>query len=177
MGKGRRIAMIAGGVLLILCAILLLYLPDRGYIFVALILAVSIIVRGVGRIIYYFRMARNMVDSHMQLFTGILMVDVGLFILTLTDIPLIYVMFYLIGIHALSGGISVLRALEMRRMEDPSWRWQLAGGIISIVTALLCMIFIQSGSVAILVYSISLIITAINRIITAFRRTSIVYVA
>ena len=177
MGKARRISLLVGAAFTILLALILLFLPDKGYLIVALILAGVLMVRGIQRVVYYFRMARNMVGGHGLLYSGILMFDVGIFVFSLADIPVVYVMFYLIGMHAANGAIAVLRALEQKKIDDPSWRLQLIGGVINLVIALVCLIFIRSGRVAIYIYSIGLIVSAIGRVVTAFRKTAVIYIA
>ena len=177
MGKTRRIITVIGAVLTIALAILLLLLPHDGYKIVAGVLALSLMVKGIARVVYYFGMARNMVDGHSLLYTGILLFDVGLFAFTLSDIPLIYVMFYLISLHAVNGGIGVVRAMEKKNLDDPTWLRQMIAGVFGLAIALICFVFIRSGVVAIYIYSFGLIVNAIGRIATAFRRTAIVHIA
>ena len=177
MGKTRRVLLVIGAVLMVLLAVFLLYIPEKAYLIVAGILAVSMMARGIARVIYYFRMARNMVGGHSLLYTGILMFDVGLFVYLLTDVSPVYIMLYLIGMHASTGGIGVMRALEKKKLDDPSWKWQLITGLVNVAIALLCLIFIRSGKACIIIYSFGLIVSAISQVITAFRKTAIVYIA
>ena len=61
-------------------------------------------------------------------------------------------------------------------MGTGSWRLRLLHGVVDLLQALLCLIFIGSVQLAVYIYVAGLIYSAIFRIITAFRRTAIVYI-
>ena len=66
--------------------------------------------------------------------------------------------------------------LEARRYEAQHWRLKLINGIVNILLALSCLIFIRSMRVAVYVYCIGLCYSACMRIISAFRKNAIVYI-
>ena len=52
---------------MLLCVAVLLVVPEEGYRIIALILSVVLIVNGIRYLIFYFSMARNMVDGKLTL--------------------------------------------------------------------------------------------------------------
>ena len=81
-------------------------------------------------------------------------------------------MIYLIAIHAFSGAVEVLRAMEAKRTVEGPWKVKLSHGIVNIALALFCMVFIMDAATAVMIYSVGLLYSAFIRIISAFRRTS-----
>ncbi len=177
MGKLRRIFLIISAAAMVLFALVLLFFPGKSYLIVATVLAFTMMIRGILKVIYYFRMVRNMVGGHWQLYSGILLFDVGLFVISLSDVSPVYIMFYLIAMYATGGGIGVMRALEKKKMDDPTWKRQLIAGLIQVVISLLCLIFIRSAKLCTIIYSFGLIVAAVDRVIQAFRKTAIVHIA
>jgi uncharacterized membrane protein HdeD (DUF308 family) len=84
-------------------------------------------------------------------------------------------MLYLAGLHGFSGFIDIMRAIESKKM-NASWKLNISHGIINVLIALLCLVFLKTVWVATLCYSLGLIYSGIIRIIQAFRRTAIVYI-
>ena len=120
-------------------------------------------------------MARLMVGGRAALYRAVIILDMGLFTLSLTDVPLYCVVIYLAGLHGFSGVIDILRAAEARRLQAPSWRLDLSRGIINVIIALLCLAFIGTVQVAVTVYAAGLAYAGLIRIIQAFRRKSVTY--
>ena len=107
---------------------------------------------------------------------GLIMFDFGSFTATLTNLSQIYVMGYLIGAHAFSGMIDVMRALEAKKLASPSWKLTFSTGIVNIILAVVCLVFLRSTSTAVYIYSAGLIYSSIIRIISSFRKTAVVYI-
>lgn len=169
MSTAGRIGNIILGAVQITLAIILILVPQDGYFIVAAILGISLAAYGIRNLIYYFTMARHMVGGRLILYFGLLVLDAGALILALSDVPPFYVMIYLIVIRALSGAIDILRALEQKKMEIPAWKGMLISGIIHILIAVACAVFIKSADIAVFIYAAGLAYAAVMRIITAVR--------
>lgn len=179
MGKLKRFGWILWGLLTLLFSVLLILYPNEGYIIAVAILGLTATISGIRQLFYYFTMARHMVGGKSVLFTGIILMDLGVFTSTLTDVPKIYLSLYLLGLYAFSGGIDIMRALEARRFESPSWRFSLVSGIINIVLAVLALIagvFLRSQNLLVYIFCLGMIYSSCARIVTAFRKTAVVYI-
>ena len=177
MGKIQRVRNVAEGILLLVMSIVIMILPaEIGFQLAAIVLSVSLFLRGVGMLVYYFTMARNMVGGKLLLYVGIIILDFGMFTITLTDVPHIYLMLYLLATHGFGGVIDILRTLEAKRLESPSWKLNMSQGIVNLAVAVLCIFFLNMTKVLVYLYCAGLIYSAIVRIISAFRKTAIVYI-
>ena len=176
MSGGQRIKNVLIGILIILGAVILIAFPEEGIIITASILSLSLFVYGIKTLIYYITMTRHMVGGRIMLYLAVVVLDLGMFTMMLTNIPKMYIALYLVVVYAFSGAIDILRALEAKKYQAPSWRLSLTSGIISVVIAILCIVFIGSTNMIVYLYSAGLIYSAIARIITAFRKTAIVYI-
>ena len=173
----QRIVKILTGIVMIAVAILFITYPDENiYQVLIAILAFGLAIDGIKNIIFYFTMARHMVGGKIILFQGVVVLDFALFSVSLTSVPKIYIMLYLIGAHAFSGIVETLRAMEARRTVDGPWRMKLGHGLVNFALALICLIFIMNMEVAVLIYSLGLIYSGIIRIISGFRRTSFIVI-
>ena len=175
MTKLRRVGNAFTGFLIVICGLLFALFPTESYKFIVTILGLSLVIWGIRDFIYYITMAKRMVGGRSVLYRAVITFDVGLFTLSLTDVPLIYVMLYLAGIHLFSGAIDMLRAREAKAQEG-SWKMQFIHGLVNVIMAGLCLAFIGSTATAVEIYAIGLIYSGIMRIIQAFRRTAIVYI-
>ena len=176
MSSGQRIKNVLIGILIILGAVILIAFPEEGIIITASILSLSLFVYGIKTLIYYITMTRHMVGGRIMLYLAVVVLDLGMFTMMLTNIPKMYIALYLVVVYAFSGAIDIMRALEAKKYQAPSWRLSLISGIISVVIAILCIVFIGSTNMIVYLYSAGLIYSAIARIITAFRKTAIVYI-
>ena len=177
MTKWQRVWRVVSGLLMVLEGVLLIELKEQGLLFISAILSLSLVVAGLRALVYYFTMARHMVDGKIILFFGMILLDLGLFATTLLDSSAIYIILYLLAIHSLSGALDVLRALEARRLKAPSWRIQLAEGIANLLIVLACIVFSRSLRMTVYLFSAGIIYRACLRILSAFRRSAIVYIA
>ena len=176
MSGGQRIKNVLIGILIILGAVILIAFPEEGIIITASILSLSLFVYGIKTLIYYITMTRHMVGGRIMLYLAVVVLDLGMFTMMLTNIPKMYIALYLVVVYAFSGAIDIMRALEAKKYQAPSWRFSLISGIINVVIAILCIVFIGSTNMIVYLYSAGLIYSAIVRIITAFRKTAIVYI-
>ena len=110
----------------------------------------------------------------MSLFQRIKSVMIG--VGSLSTVPKMYIFLYLIFVHAFSGVVEILRAMEAKSTVEGPWKLKFIHGLINLAMAMTCLIFIRNQNVSIMIYSIGLIYSAIVRIITAFRRTSFILI-
>lgn len=171
----QRIRMVFESIMMLLFAGMLLLLEENGYKIIGLIISIGLILDGIRALVYYFSMARLMVGGRIELFRGIIALDLGMFAWTLTDIPLIYIILYLLIGHVLSGIIDVLRALEAKRTGG-RWRLNLANGLANILMALVCVASFRSTGLLVMVYATGLFYSACLKTAQAFRKTAIVYI-
>ena len=172
----KRINTFIVGLFMILAALLFLAAPKEALPFVTSVLALTLLVYGIRMFIYYFTLARHMTGGFAVLFRAAVISDIGLFAVNLPDMPLIYVMVYLAAIHGFSGVANVLKALEAKKLEAPSWKLNFFHGLMNILMAVLCLVFSGSIRTAVLIYSLGLLNSGVIRIIQAFRKTASIYV-
>ena len=175
----KRIMKILGALLTALGAWIILKLGEQGFLFVGLVLSVSLIVFGVRNLIFYFTMARHMVNGRSILYLGVIALDFGVFTLSVSRYQGLFVVLYILVAHAFSGAIDIMRAREARQMEAGFWRLNMAEGVINISFALAAIVFglvLDSVKVVSGVYAAGLIYTAVMNLISAFRKTAIVYI-
>ena len=176
MSKVQRVESFLIGIVMILLAVIMIRSPELGYYLVIFILGITLLIYGIRSLIYYFTMACHMVGGKAILYKGFIIFDLGIFTFTLTDIPIVYVLLYLIGVHLISGGLDILSAIDAKKAGSHSWRLKLIGGILSILIAVACIIYRNSTTLMVYIYSSGLIYSGIFKIISAFRKTAIVYI-
>ncbi len=176
MSRFQRVLNVAVGLVSILLGVILILFPVYGFDIILLILSAGLFVLGIKEIIYYFSMAIHMVGGKRSLYKGVIVLEVALFTLSMYEMPTVFVLLYLIAIHAFSGGVEVMRAMEARKNGTSSYKLKLSHGIIDLLMAVCCLVFIKHGDTAVYIYSAGLIYSAIIKIITAFKRTAVVYI-
>lgn len=179
MTNMQRVKRVLAGLLMLLCCFALVTDPESGFYFVALILSVSLFLYAARSLIYYFTMARHMVGGRSILFRGIIVLDLAVFTFSMADDPKLYIILYLLGIHAFSGLMGILLALEARRFQSPSWRWNMLAGAVNLVIAALAVIaglFLPDTRDLVYLYAVCLFYSACVQIASAFRKTAIVYI-
>ena len=175
MGIHNRILHILIAVGLIFMAVLLFFLGEYGTQLVALIMGFTLLIYGIRCLVAYFLKFRFTVGGRMQLYIGIIVMDLGLLILGSFNGSSVLIMFYLLGFRLVTGGIDVARAIEARKNKG-HWKIRLTAGIISLGTAL-GFIFFKDPYAVVDIYCIGLLFSAVEHIITAFRRNKIVTIA
>ncbi|MCR5233845.1 MAG: hypothetical protein K6E53_08045 [Lachnospiraceae bacterium] len=149
---------------------------DEAYTIVVGIFSIGLAIAGIKDIIFYFVMARHMVEGKMILIQGVIIFDFAMISGSLTDVPKIYILLYLIGVHAFSGVIEILRAMEARRTVDGPWKIKFSHGIVNLVLALACLVFIRRSHTALIIYSLGLMYSAVVRLFDAFGKTAFVVI-
>ena len=161
--------MLAAGVLVI-CR------PATGIRLIMLIIIVTMILKGLGSLSFYFTMARHMVGGKLQLYKGIILLDIGMFFMTLDDVPIIYLMLYLLVANLISGVIEILGAREARQMEAGSWKMKTAIGAADVLFGLASIFCLGRPNLLVYIYATGLAYSAVLRIVSALRRSAIVYI-
>jgi uncharacterized membrane protein HdeD (DUF308 family) len=176
MGIHNRILHILIAAGLVFMAVLLFFLGEYGSKLVALIMGFSLLIYGIRCLVAYFIKYRYIVGGRMQLYIGIIVMDLGLLIISSYNGSGVLILIYLLGFRLVMGVIGVARALE-RKKSGASWKIRLAGGIISLLTVLVGIIFFREPEVVVDIYCIGLLISAVEHIVTAFRRDKVVSIA
>lgn len=176
MSKFQRINQVILGAAMILAGLIFFLFQDFGYLVIVAILALSLLLTAVQGIIYYINMARFMVDGRTILYKSIIILDLSLVILALTNVPRVYVMIYMIVAYWIAAVLNVYRAMERKKLGFDHWRLKMASAVFNVLIAIICTIFINSLYVCVVVYSFGLIMSGIGRILSGFRKTAIVYV-
>ena len=175
MNTLRKIISIIWALIVLALSYFMITMPDIGHVVIVFVIGFGLLLTGIKYLVFYFRMAKHMAGGKGIFYYGILFVDLGLFTSTLFDIPQLYVMIYLLGIYLFWGFIAIMRALEMKKMES-RWKPKLCEGIVYVLVAILGIVFIQSTTVASIIYCAGLLYSAIMRIVANFQQTSIVYI-
>ncbi|MBP3814457.1 MAG: DUF308 domain-containing protein [Butyrivibrio sp.] len=176
MTKFQRLKNLIYGLLLIASGMILLYIPENAFVFLLLLLSTTLLISGINTLTYYFTMARFMVDGKMMLYKGIIVSDFGVLTASLVDVPRQFVLVYLIGVHAFSGLVELLRAMEARRYGGKNWRLKMGHGFVNVVTCIICVIFLNNTNTVVIVYALGILYSGVLTLASAFRRTAFVYI-
>ena len=175
MSVKQRVRNVLIGLVTLALSVLLFLDPSNGFYVVAMLLTFTLILFGLRCLFFYFTMARHMVGGRSMLYVGIITLDIGVFFTTLSDVPKLYIVLYLLFIHAFDGAMKVMRSLEARRYGS-SWRLNLSAGLVNLVMAALCVVFLRRPEMIVWLYSAGLAYGGCVRIASAFRRTAVVYI-
>lgn len=176
MSSVRRIKNLIFGILMLIGSYVILRNPEEGYYFVVLVLDITFLAYGINMLVYYLTMARFMTGGIMTLYKSIIAIDFGLFIFNLDETPKRLVMVYLIGVMAFNSVVTILNALDAKKLEVSSWKSKLVYGIVKLILAITCLIFWNFGQMVIWVYCVGLIHSAVYNIVAAFRKTAIIHI-
>ncbi len=156
-------------------ALLLFLFLGEGYRLLIYILSIVFLCSGIGKLYYFFTIGRFMVEGKGSLYRGIMMVDFGMVTGSLTNVPRIYVLAYLLVVYAFSAVVALLRAREMKREGASSWKYKAAEGVVNMILAVACILFATKLTTAVILYAIGLMYSAVTRFILAFRKTKFIY--
>ena len=154
----------------------ILFPSDKAYMIVVFILSLGLAIAGIKDIAFYFTMAKHMVGGKMILIQGVIILDFAIITGSLANVPKIYILLYLIGVHAFSGVVEVLRAMEARRAVDGPWKMKFSHGVVNFILAIACLIFIRQSNTALIIYSLGLMYSAVVRLFDAFGKTAFVVI-
>lgn len=171
-----RILHIVIAIALVALAGLLYYVEEYGPILIAIILGFTSFAYGLQCLIAYFTKYRYIVGGRSQLYIGIIAMNLGLLIMGSSTESTYMILFYLLGIRAVTGVINIARALESKK-NGGSWKVKLTAGIITMITVVMGIIYFRSPETVVDIYCIGLLTSAAEHIIAAFRKTEIVTIA
>lgn len=154
----------------------ILYPSDEAYMVLLLIISIGLAIAGIKDIVFYFTMARHMVEGKMILIQGVIIFDFAIITGSLADAPKIYILLYLIGIHAFSGVVEILRAMESRREVDGPWKMKFFHGVVNFILAIACLIFIRHSNTALVIYSLGLMYSAVIRLFDSLGKKAFVVI-
>lgn len=172
----RRLSKLIYAIFMLIGSVLLLVYPKEGYFFVVLIIDITLLIYGIRMLIYYFALARYMVGGIMTFYKSIIVLDFGMFMFNLDETPYKLVMLYLAVVMIFNAIITILGALDSKRLDVPGWSRRLAYGVVKMVLALGCLFLWNNMEVVTYVYSIALIHTALYNIATALKKSAMVYI-
>ena len=176
MNRFTRIWNILTSLFTIIVSIIMLAIPDLGYVFATLILGCVLLLNGMKQLIYFFSMGIHMIGGKLILYRALITLDIGIFTITIHGTGQRYIMFYFILYYMFVGFISIFRALEARKLEAGFWKFNFVNGIYDMVIALICFINSNSESVMLNIFCFGLIVSAITRIGIALRKSAIIYI-
>ena len=177
MTRSQRVKNIVFGLLVILCGVVMVLNPEDGFIYIAVILGVSLTLSGIRYLVYYVTMARHMVGGKAFLFLGVLVLDIGMFSTSLIDEPRYFIVTYLLAFHALTGLINLLRGREEKKNRAPGWKLNVLHGTVTLLICAACVLYLRRPPVLVSLYCAGLVYSGLVRIDSALRRTAIVYIA
>ena len=178
MNSIQRIRKFLSGLGMLLGSAILITAPEDGYYIVAFLLSVSLLLTGIRSLVYYITMARHMVGGKTILYKSLVLMDLALFTLTAITIPKFYLICHLLISHGFSGLVDMLKAMEDRKLQAPSWRMSLIyglGNLVTAVAAFTCLLR-SSTDLVMYIYCVGLAYSAVMQMASAFRKTAIIYI-
>lgn len=176
MTKYQRVESFIVGMIMLISGAVMLFFPEQGFYCIAVILGVSLILKGVQSLVYYFAMARFMVGGKAILFTGVIILDFGIFTFSMVDEPKVYILVYLIAFHGFSAVVNLLKGVREKSSRTGSWKIDLFQGTGNLLIILVCFMFRQSTELLVCLYCGGLFYSAALRIFCAVRKNDIVYI-
>ena len=161
--------------MLVVCG-LLLYDPKSNFLLITLIISCVLLIEALRMLWYYFTTAKLMVGGKQILYQGVIFLDLALFSFSLSDVPLIYIILYLIAVNAVAGVVDIGLAVQAHSAGAPIWKLRFSAGFIELCLALICLGNINNINIVTYVYVISLAYTAIVKIVSALRKNEVVYI-
>ena len=173
MTRIQRIRNFIFGLGMLICGLIIFLDPQDGYMITSYILTAFLAMAGIRGIVFYFVMARHMIDGMLILISGIFMLDLSAFTLTLLNLPRGYVIIYLLILHLLNGLKEILRGLEVRNYQIGRWKMKIAFGCANVLTALGALFFgtvLGSNHLVITVFSCGIMYSSVVCLLSAIRK-------
>lgn len=176
MTKFQRIENFIVAIFLLVLSVILIFVQDDGYLVVFGLINISWFIQSLRLLVYYFTMARFMVGGKRVLLKGVIFFDLALVSYSLSDIPKIYIMLYLVSGMLFINLIELLRAIDAKKCGNPHWILKMSEGIVGMAMAVICLMNYKSPTLIVYIYAVELAYAALVRIVNTFRRTSMVYI-
>ncbi len=153
----------------------MLVFGEKAYMAIIGIFSLTLEIMGLRMLWFYFRMARHMVGGRNILFRGLLFFDFGLFTGSLVWVPRLYVLMYFAGTMAFSGVVDLMWAKEARKIQS-SWRFKTFQGVVKMLFAISCLLFMRSGTRVVDICAVGFIFSAVMSIVNTFRRQQVIMI-
>ena len=176
MTKYQRVESFFVGMIMLLSGAVMLLFPEEGFFCIAVILGASLLLKGVQSLVYYFLMAQFMVGGKAILFTGVMILDFGIFTFSMVDEPKVYILVYLIAFHGFSAVVNLLKGIREKNTRTGSWKIDLFQGTGNLLIILVCFLFRQSTEILVYLYCGGLFYSGALRILYAVKKNDIVYI-
>ena len=176
MNTLQKVNNIIIGILLLCCSIMMVIDPETGYLFWALILCLTLLFTAVRQLRFYASMARHMVGGKMILYRGIIMLDLAIFTLYMSEVPKLYAALYLIACLAFSSIVDLLHAREAKALKSRAWISELLQGAGKLIIVVICLASLNNLRIVLYVYCFQLFCSGIHRLASAFRSSAVIYV-
>lgn len=179
MTNAQRIRNVISGLFIIIAGIAVMISGEKAAAFVSLFIGVFLLLKGIKNISFYVSMARHMVGGKTSLISGIILVDLGLFAMSLNRMSLVYLILYLLGTHAFKGIVDMMMAIESKKSGASSWKFNFFIGFGNLALAIIAAIYgfaMKSADVVMIIYGLGIVNVGFSRLVNAFRRTTIVYI-
>lgn len=176
MTRLRKINTALIGTVMLVIGVVMMLFPNDAYSYVLVLIGIGFLLNGLKALYYFFTMARFMVGGKMLLYQGVIMLDFAALTISFTDLRRGYILAYLAIIHAFTGVVGIMSSIEAKRYGARSFKLKLFSGILNIVMALSCLIFVRVANTAVYIYALGLIYSGVINIITAFRKTAFIYI-
>lgn len=177
MTKLQKLANIIVSILTFGFGILLLINPSEESLLVVLVaLAIALIAYGIHVLFDYITLSRHMVGGKVLLYLGLITADIGVFALSIYSASKTVLLLYLLGCYAVTGVMSIAKAIESRLYESP-WKLMLSQGIVSIAIFIACIRNMGNPTALLHFFSAGLFYSATMRLVNAFKSTEIIYIA
>lgn len=169
----QKLKNVLSAVLMILIGIVMLLFGEKAYMVIISVFSLTLEIMGLRMLVFYFSMARYMVGGRNILFRGILFLDFGIFTGSLVWVPKGYILMYLAGTLAFSGVVNLIGANEARIIQC-SWKFKTFQGIVKILFAISCLIFMRSEVRVVDICAIGFIFSAITSVANTFRHQQVI---
>ena len=127
MNKRQKALDVIAGLLQITVAVIVVAMPDIGFRIAFDFLVVYSIFIGIKELAFYFTMARHMVGGKTILYRGLIMLNFGIFFLSMSDnVPQSFIVVYLMGVHEFGGVMRIMRARESSSFGS-AWKLSMSG--------------------------------------------------
>ena len=179
METGRKVRSILSALGILVFTLFLFVLQwqgDEGVFMLMFLLSVWLIVYGIRFLHFYSKMARHMVGGKIILVMGFVLIDFGVFNLSLTNRHTLFIILYLLGFYAFKGFVDVMRALEQKKNEDSGWKLKMSAGVVNVlvaITAAATGFFLKSEAAIVCIFAIGLLYSAVMKVVRAFRKTPV----
>ena len=176
MSKLERILNLGLAAFMVYLSILVFSSPLFGYMLILCVIQVALLLRGIGNLVYYFRMTRYMVGGKLLFYKGVLLIDMGIFSSMLLMVPTYYILLYMLAGILIAGAVTLLHAFESRQYGSRQWKSRMVIGLIHVAACGIGLVYIRNLSLLMWIYGLDILVMALERVLTAFKRTAVIYV-